>query len=337
VPARFFSREALAAEAPRLANPSAIVAAEVGVPGVAEAAALAAVGPAGRLVVEKCKSARATCAVSTRQSGVFESVEFGRSRGTLHLIGTGPGQPDWRLPAVEQVLAACTDLVAYGYYFDLLGPAAARKTLHSFALGEEEVRARAALALAAEGKTVGLVCSGDPGIYAMGALVFELVERGNEPAWQRVDIVTTPGITALQAASARAGAAIGHDFCAISLSDLLTPWEVIERRLQAAAAGDFVVAFYNPVSRRRDWQLSKAREILLTQRPESTPVVLARQLGRAEESVTVTRLGELDAGDVDMFTVVLVGSSQSRAIPRGDGTSWVYTPRGYNRKAGVQL
>jgi len=181
------------------------------------------------------------------------------------------------------------------------------------------------------------VCSGDPGVYAMGALVFELVERGGVDAWRRVEIVTTPGITALQAASAKVGAAIGHDFCAISLSDLLTPWAVIEKRLHAAAAGDLVIAFYNPVSKKRDWQLPAAREILLAERPETTPVVLARQLGRAEESITVTTLGALDAADVDMFTVVLVGSSQSRAIARGDGGEWVYTPRGYNRKAGVEL
>ncbi|MEM6986277.1 MAG: cobalamin biosynthesis protein, partial [Pseudomonadota bacterium] len=288
VPARFFDREALAAQADRLANPSEIVRAEVGVPGVAEAAALAAVGDDGVLVMEKRKSARATCALAARREGVFESVSFGRARGAVHLIGTGPGQIDWRLPAVEQVLADCTDLVAYSYYIDLLGPAASGKTVHSFALGEEEKRARVALELAAEGKHVGLICSGDPGIYAMGALVFELVERGGVDAWSRVEIVTTPGITALQAASAKSGAAIGHDFCAISLSDLLTPWDVIEKRLHAAAQGDFVVAFYNPVSKRRDWQLPKAREILLQARPESTPVVIARQLGRDEESIVVS-------------------------------------------------
>ncbi len=337
VPARFFDAPTLARERARLANPSDVVESEVGVPGVAEGAALAAVGADGHLAMEKCKSARATCAVAARAEGVFDAVSFGQPRGSLHLIGTGPGQADWRLPAVDRVLAECTDLVAYGYYVDLLGAAAANKTVHSFSLGEEELRSRRALELAAEGKTVGLVCSGDPGVYAMGALVFELVERGGVDAWRRVEIVTTPGITALQAASARIGAAIGHDFCAISLSDLLTPWVVIEKRLEAAAMGDFVVAFYNPVSKKRDWQLPKAREILLSGRPASTPVVLARQLGRAEESVTTTTLGELDSTQVDMFTVVLVGSSQSRAIPRGDGGEWVYTPRGYNRKAGVEL
>lgn len=336
VPARFFDREALAAQADRLANPSKVVEAEVGVPGVAEAAALAAVGDKGDLVMQKHKSARATCALAARSQGVFTRVDFGRARGTLHLIGAGPGQVDWRLPAVERALADCTDLVAYGYYIDLLGPAAAGKQLHRFALGEEELRVRAALDLAAEGKTVGLVCSGDPGVYAMGALVFEMVERGGIAAWRRIEILSTPGITAMQAASARVGAVIGHDFCAISLSDLMTPWEAIEKRLLAAAQGDFVVAFYNPVSKRRDWQLGRARAILLEHRPSSTPVVIARQLGRSGEHVAVTRLGQLDASQVDMFTVVLVGSSQSRTLARGDGGEWVYTPRGYNQKAGAE-
>jgi len=136
----------------------------------------------------------------------------------------------------------------------------------------------------------------------------------------------------LQAAAARSGAPLGHDFCTISLSDLLTPWEAIERRLRAAADGDFVIAFYNPVSRRRTWQLGKAREILLTARPETTPVILARNLGRDGEQVRTITLGALDPADVDMLTVVLVGSSETRAIPRGDGRSWVYTPRGYAGK-----
>ena len=206
------------------------------------------------------------------------------------------------------------------------------KERHDYALGDETPRVRRALELAAEGRSVALVCSGDPGIYAMAALVFELLEREARPDWGRVAVTVQPGISALQAAAARIGAPLGHDFCTVSLSDLLTPWPVIEGRVIAAAAGDFVVAFYNPVSQRRRWQFERAVEILRGQRPADTPVVLARQLGRAGESVTVKDLADLSADDADMLTVVLVGSSETRRVARSDGGLWVYTPRGYAAK-----
>ena len=171
----------------------------------------------------------------------------------------------------------------------------------------------------------------------MGALVYELLDRdeangGVSDAARRISVTNAPGISALQAASARIGAPLGHDFCAISLSDLLTPWEATEKRLHAAAAGDFVVAFYNPVSKRRRSQLAAAREILLKHRPETTPVVLGVNLGRPEETVRVTTLGKLTVDEVDMLTTVLVGSSNSKAVMRGDGKPFVYTPRGYAKR-----
>ncbi len=181
---------------------------------------------------------------------------------------------------------------------------------------------------------MALICSGDPGIYAMAALVFEFLERDEQPAWRRLEVTVVPGISALQAAAARAGAPLGHDFCAISLSDLLTPWPTIERRLAAAAVGDFVVALYNPVSKRRTTQLTRAVEILRAHRTAETPVVLARNLGREGEAVTVLRLDEIAPEKVDMLTLVLVGSIETRRIERGDGGCWVYTPRGYAAKAG---
>jgi len=235
-------------------------------------------------------------------------------------------------PAVTAAVRAATDLVGYQLYIDLLGPLTAGKTLHPYALGEEEARVRAALDLAAAGRQVALVCSGDPGIYAMAALVFELLDREPRPEWRRPEVTVVPGISALQAAAARAGAPLGHDFRAISLSDLLTPWPVIERRLRAAAEGDFVVALYNPVSRRRTTQLVRAVEILRGHRPAATPVVLARNLGREGESVTVIDLAALAPEAVDMLTVVLIGSSETRRVARGDGGAWVYTPRGYAAK-----
>ncbi len=326
VPARFFSAADLEARTPRLANPSETVFAEVGCHGVAEAAALAAAGSHADLVVEKTKTERATCAVA-RDGRDLDPLIVGRARGRLRIVGIGPGAPDWRTPAVDAALARATDVVGYGLYLDLLGDALAGKARHASDLTEEEARVRRALDLAAEGRSVALVCSGDAGIYALATLAFEVMERENRADWARIDVAVEPGISALQAAAARVGAPINHDFCAISLSDLLTPWEDIARRVRAAAEGDFVVAFYNPVSKRRRTQLAGARDILLGHRSPETPVVLARNLGRDDESARVTTLGDLAPDDADMLTLVLVGSSQTRRW-----RTWVYTPRGYARK-----
>ncbi|MEQ8814057.1 MAG: precorrin-3B C(17)-methyltransferase [Thalassobaculum sp.] len=336
VPTRFFDATRLEAETPRLANPSEVVFREVGCHGVAEGAALAAAGPEAMLAVPKNRSTRATCAVAEAPAPI-DAATIGRARGLVAVVGTGPGTPDWRTPEVDALVAAADDLVGYDLYLDLLGPAAGRAARHAFPLGAEEERARFALDLAATGRNVALVSSGDPGIYAMATLVFELLDRAGRPDWRRVEVRVAPGISALQAAAARVGAPLGHDFCTVSLSDLLTPWEAIEGRLRAAAEGDFVVAFYNPVSRRRRTQLHAARAILMGHRPADTPVVLARSLGRPEETVSVTTLAELDPETVDMLTVVLVGSSATRAVPRGDGGTWVYTPRGYAGKPGSVL
>ena len=336
VEARFFDAATLEAEAPRLKNPSDVVFREVGCHGVSEGAALAAAGANADLIVEKQKSARATCAIAVSPDPVAECVSAKR-QGRLLIVGTGPGSDGWMTAEAEDAVAQASDLVGYTLYLDILAARATGKTRHDFPLGEEIDRVRAALELAATGKTVALVSSGDPGIYAMATLAFELLETGGRDEWGRVDIQVCPGISALQAAAARSGAPLGHDFCTISLSDLLTPWDAIERRLHAAAAGDFVVAFYNPVSRRRTWQLGKAREILLTGRPETTPVVLARNLGREGEQVRVVTLGALYPADVDMLTVVLVGSSESRIVARSDGRHWVYTPRGYAGKQAGNL
>jgi cobalt-precorrin 5A hydrolase/precorrin-3B C17-methyltransferase len=178
---------------------------------------------------------------------------------------------------------------------------------------------------------VALISSGDAGIYAMASLVFELLHHEEREDWNRVKVMVVPGISALQAAAARIGAPLGHDFCAISLSDLLTPREDILKRVRAAAEGDFVVAFYNPVSMRRRDLLEEARDILLSARPLDTPVVLACNLGREGEDVSVTTLEVLTTSQADMLTLVLVGNSHSRAVQRGESL-WVYTPRGYGNK-----
>jgi cobalt-precorrin 5A hydrolase/precorrin-3B C17-methyltransferase len=335
VPVRLFEAKTLEKETPRVSDPSDYVFETVGTHSVSEAAALAAAGPEAELIVAKQKRGGMTCAVALSPT-IIEPEKIGRGCGRLAVIGIGPGSNDWRAPEATNEIARATDIVGYKLYLDLLGPLMNGKTRHDYPLGEERDRVAAALNLAAMGKQVALVSSGDIGIYAMACLVFELIEHGpmgevNE-AWQRVETHVVPGISALQAAAAKIGAPLGHDFCTISLSNLLTPWEVIEQRLKAAAEGDFVVALYNPVSKRRQEQLGLARDILLTGRPTETPVVLARNLGRDEESVEVIALGELDAGQVDMLTVVLIGSSETRAFKNGDGSTSVYTPRGYGDK-----
>lgn len=331
VPLRLFSAAELEVEANRLANPSDVVFAEVGCHGVAEGAALALCGAEGHLAVEKRKIETATCALG-RAPAPLSGALPGHARGHLALVGIGPGQADWRTPEASRLIAQADDLVGYGLYLDLLGPLAAGKPRHEFPLGGEEARCRFALERAGEGRRVALVCSGDAGIYAMGALVYELLDRGALPdAARRVEVMSAPGVSALQAAAARAGAPLGHDFCAISLSDLLTPREDIVRRIRAAAQGDFVIAFYNPVSKARRTLLAEAREILLEHRPADCPVLLAASLGRPDETLRFRRLDALQVDEVDMLTVVLVGSSQSRLLPRGEGPA-MYTPRGYAAK-----
>jgi cobalt-precorrin 5A hydrolase/precorrin-3B C17-methyltransferase len=213
--------------------------------------------------------------------------------------------------------------VGYGLYLDLLEPLRRPDQLRRDGqLTQERERCAEALTLARQGLTVALVSSGDSGIYGMAGLALELWLA--QPEAERPAFAVHPGLSALQLAAARVGAPLMHDFCTISLSDRLTPWEVIEKRLRAAAAGDFVVALYNPRSRDRDWQLKRARELLLEGRPASTPAVLARQLGRADESIRLHTLADLPVAEVDMLTLVLVGNSTSRR----DG-DWVVTPRGY--------
>jgi cobalt-precorrin 5A hydrolase/precorrin-3B C17-methyltransferase len=335
VPLRFFSSLELNEETPRLRNPSETVLREVGCPGVAEAAALRAAGSDSELIVEKTTRGRTTCAIA-RTCRPIEAGSVGRPRGSLSVVGVGPGSTSWRSPAAEAALGRATDWVGYGLYLDLIADLHSRQCEHRFGLGEEELRASHALKLAGEGRDVALVCSGDAGIYAMAALVFELLDPCSGAALadasRRIAVEVIPGISAFQAAAARAGAVIGHDFCAISLSDLLTPWDIIEQRLQAAAQGDFVVALYNPRSMKRTDHLERAMAVLKRYRPSQTPVVVASNLGRSEEKLRVSELGRFDPSDVDMLTIVMVGSASSRIFIRGDGSKIAYTPRGYSAK-----
>src|SRR5437763_1047003 len=294
--------------------------------GVAEGAALAAAGPGGALIVRRRQSRRATCAIA-RAPIPLGAAAIGRPRGRLAIIGIGPGDPAWRTPEASALLAASDDVVGYRLYLDLLGRALAGKCRHDSEIGAEQNRVRLALDLAAEGRAVAPVSSGDAGIYGLAALVFETIDRERRRDWSAVEIAVAPGISAMQAAAARAGAPLGHDFCAISLSDLLTPWPAVRARIEAAASADFVVALYNPRSARRATQLAEAAAILLEHRPPETPVFIARNLGRSGETQRVMRLGELADAEPDMLSLVLIGNRQTRIMP-GDPPRR-YTPRGY--------
>ena len=328
VPARFFPAERLLAETPRLTVRSEAAFRATGCWGVAEGAALAAAGPDGALVVARRQSRRATCAIA-RAPAPLDAQALGRARGRLAVIGIGPGDAAWRTPEASALIADSSDVVGYRLYLDLLGPALAGKTRHDGELGTEAERARLALDLAAAGRMVALVSSGDAGVYGLAALVFELLDRDARRDWQSAAVVVAPGVSAMQAAAARAGAPLGHDFCAISLSDLMTPWAEIRARLEAAAAADFVVALYNPRSARRPGHLAEAAQILLGRRAPDTPVLLSRNLGREGEEVRIVPLAALadHADAIDMLTLVIVGNSRTRRID-GDPPR-LYTPRGY--------
>jgi cobalt-precorrin 5A hydrolase/precorrin-3B C17-methyltransferase len=326
VPARFFPAARLLAETDRLSERSEAAFRATGCWGVAEGAALAAVGGSGSLAATKRRSPHATCAVA-RAADPIDAAAIGRGRGRLAVVGIGPGDRAWRTPEADAALAAATDIVGYARYLDLLRPAGAGKRLHASPLGEEEARVRLALDLAAEGGTVALVSSGDAGVYGLAPLVFELLDRGERPDWQAVEIAVVPGVSALQAGAARAGAPLGHDFCAISLSDLMTPWETIRARLEAAASADFVVVLFNPRSTRRRIQLAEAAAILLRHRSPDTPVFIGRNLGRDGETRRALTLSDLADAEVDMSSLVIVGSRTTRRLAADN--SYVYTPRGY--------
>jgi cobalt-precorrin 5A hydrolase / precorrin-3B C17-methyltransferase len=270
------------------------------------------------------------CAIALAAEPLNASA-IGISRGKLAIVGTGPGGAAWMSPEVKEILREATDWVGYKFYLDLAGSLREGQKRHDSDNREEIDRARFALDLAATGKSVAVISSGDPGIFAMAAAVFEAIELTAKPEWEGIDIRVAPGISAMQAAAAAIGAPLGHDFCVISLSDILKPWEVIEQRISAAAIADFAIAFYNPVSTQRKWQLSRAIEILLQHREAETPVILGRNLSRQGQSVRVCTLGEFQPQNADMRTLVIVGSSQTRIVPRKHGGVWVYTPRRYKK------
>lgn len=257
---------------------------------------------------------------------------IGRPRGRLAVIGLGPGAAELMVPAVKAELARATDVLGYETYVRMAGPFRDDQVQHCTDNREEMQRARHAFRLAAAGRSVIVVSSGDPGVFAMAAAVLEALHESNDPAWHSVDLEILPGVSASLATAAQAGAPLGHDFCVMSLSDNLKPWSIIEKRLDLAAEADLALAFYNPISRARPWQLGRALEIVARHRVPQTPVVLGRDIGRPGQTLRTTTLGELTPDQVDMRTMVLIGSSTTCTFARADGKTWVYTPRWYGEK-----
>lgn len=253
--------------------------------------------------------------------------------GRVDVVGLGPGGAQWLAPAARFALDDATDLVGYARYVDRV-PSRPGLRRHTSDNRAELDRARHALALAQSGARVCVVSSGDPGIFAMASAVMEAIESG-PAAWRALDVRIVPGISAMQAASARVGAPLGHDFCAISLSDRLKRWDTVAERLNAAASADFVIALYNPISSQRQWQLAEACAIVGRYRSPQTPVVLARDVTGPTERIAIVELGRLNPRDVDMRTLVLIGASTTRTIARPDGSSYIYTPRSYDPRRPV--
>ena len=264
---------------------------------------------------------------ATRAKPAPKKSVLGHRRGRVAVVGLGPAGPDWLTPEAQAELAGAEHLVGYGPYLARV-PERRGQQRHGSDNRVEAERAREALELAARGARVAVVSSGDPGIFAMATAVLEALD-GADDRLGGVELRVVPGMSAMQAAAARVGAPLGHDFCVISLSDRLKPWAVIERRLAAAAEADLALALYNPASRTRREQLERAIETLLRHRDPDTPVVVARAVGCADERVEVTTLAALVPAVVDMRTLLIVGSSQTRVFPNGGGPPRVYTPRSY--------
>jgi precorrin-3B C17-methyltransferase len=246
--------------------------------------------------------------------------------GKLYIIGLGPGADDLQAPRATMALSDATDIVGYQTYVARV-PFRSDQIRHFSDNREEIRRACDALDLAAEGRRVAIISSGDPGVFAMASAVFEAVEHGN-PAWRATEIEIIPGISAMFAAAARIGAPLGHDFCAISLSDNLKPWETVLARLRAVAVAGFVIALYNPQSVARPWQLAAAFDELRSLLPPTTYVTMATAISRCDEHIVITTLADVDPSQADMRTLILVGSAETRQILRPSGGAWLYTPRG---------
>jgi precorrin-3B C17-methyltransferase len=245
--------------------------------------------------------------------------------GHLAIVGLGPGAAELMTPLASETLAAATDLVGYGPYLDRVLERVGQRR-HPSDNREELARAKQALDLAAEGNSVAVVSSGDPGVFAMASAMFEAIETG-KPTWRDIELTVVPGVSAMLAAAASVGAPLGHDFCVISLSDNLKPWDLVLKRLEAAASGDFIIVLYNPASKARPWQLGEALSRIARHRAGTTPVIFAHAVSRPDERIDITTLAGADPASADMRTLIIIGSSATKLVTGSKGRRFVYTPR----------
>ncbi|CAN7590643.1 precorrin-3B C(17)-methyltransferase [Trinickia sp. LjRoot230] len=259
----------------------------------------------------------------------IDTTALGQRRGRLSVVGLGPGCAELMVPAARTALDEATDILGYDTYVKMAGPFGDHQRVHASDNREEMQRARHAFELASAGRTVVIVSSGDPGVFAMAAAVLEALDEADDARWAKVELRIVPGVSAAMATAAQAGAPLGHDFCILSLSDNLKPWSIIEDRLRLTAAADLVIALYNPIARARPWQLARALDVVRGIRTPQTPVVLGRDIGRPGAALVATTLGELRVDEVDMRTTVIIGSSTTRSVRGAALREWIYTPRSY--------
>jgi precorrin-3B C17-methyltransferase len=299
---------------------------------VAEPAALLAAGTA-KLIVPKQKKGNVTVAIAEKETmrnadcGLRNEEGSEKSKGRVYIVGTGPGSLEHITPAAQEAIRRSDVIVGYGTYLDLITELLQGKEVLSTGMTQEVDRCRKAMELALCNRTVAVISGGDPGVYAMAGLVFELLRSEEGKGGTLPDVEVIPGISALNASASRLGAPLMHDFACISLSDRLTPWEVIEKRLEAAAAADFVIVLYNPRSKGRAGHISRAREIILKHRGPATVVGIVKGAMRAHESVIVTDLENMRDSDIDMQTTVIIGNSKTFVW-----NHLMVTPRGYENK-----
>ncbi|MEM7197798.1 MAG: precorrin-3B C(17)-methyltransferase, partial [Pseudomonadota bacterium] len=324
-PLRWFGVEAL--RAIPVPNPSEHVREAIGCDSVSEASALAL--SQGTLRVEKAIGDNVTAAVAQATNiVVIDETSPGYGRGHLSVVGVGPGARQYRTEACRHAISGAADIVGLQFYIDLVADLCDGKTLHEAPLGKERERCEMALDLAAMGRDVCLLASGDAGIYALATLVEELLSQNTQ--WRGVGVTVIPGISAFQALAAKVGAPVSHDFCLISLSDLLTPQDVIEQRVKAALAGDFVICLYNPQSKTRRALLQDSVSAATEARGQETVVIIGRNVGRKDETVEVTSLGTLNIAKIDMFTMLIIGVKETQCFAHL-GQERVFTPRGYRQ------
>jgi cobalt-precorrin 5A hydrolase / precorrin-3B C17-methyltransferase len=327
LPIVYYTKDDLNKVLSKIEKPSQEVFDAVGCYSVSEASSILAAGDNSNLIVNKQKYNGTTCAIAISKNIILNSNNKS-AKGKLSIIGLGPGDSSWRSIEATHLLEQATDIVGFDGYIKLLDYDKNKK-YHSFEIGQEEERAMKSIELASSDKNVALVCSGDPGIYAMASIVFEMIEFGPD-VWKNIEIITSPGISAVQAAAARVGAPIGNDFCTISLSDLMTTQQVILDRVKAAAEADFIIALYNPSSKLRKTLIKKVVNIIRDHRKKETPVVIARSVGRKDEKIEFTTINDIETNTIDMMTLLIIGSSKTRSYFNNLKEQKVYTPRGYN-------